>query len=229
MRRLLSLDPLLHTLDTAPAERPAGGAEARAGGVERRAAEEEGAPDACEGCRQVSPAEPAAALEPQLPAPPCMSGPLLVQAPRCPHVGSSPSRVLGTAAAGPPGPGTTGRRAPRRRAAEVPIPGSCGDTHKLPPGSPVSPPCEHGLLGTHGRSQKPVRLVPVEAGPALPRVGKQCRNAPGCTHREALVLERPGLDLGCQGQRAVSGSSRRRAAPPETRDADEKGHLTPGL
>lgn len=49
------------------------------------------------------------------------------------------------------------------------------------------------------------------------------------THREDLVLERPGLDLGCKGQRVVSGSSRRRAAPPETRDANEKGHLTPGL
>lgn len=150
MRRLLSLDPLLHTLDTAPAERPAGGAEARAGGVEGRAAEEEGAPDACEGCRQVSAAEPAAALEPQLSARPCTSGRLLVQAPHCPHVGSSPSHVLGTAAAGPPGPGTTGRRAPRRRAAKVPMPGSCGDTHKPPPGSPVSP---HVNTGSSGHTE----------------------------------------------------------------------------
>ena len=102
MRRLLSLHPLLHTLDTAPAERPAGGVEARAGGVEGRAAKEEGAPDACEGCRQVSPAEPSSALEPQLLARPCVSGPLLVQAPRCPHVGSSPSHVLASAAAGDP-------------------------------------------------------------------------------------------------------------------------------
>lgn len=102
MRRLLSLDPLLHTLDTAPAERPAGGVAARAGGVEGRAAKEEGAPDACEGCRQVSPAEPSSALEPQLLTRPCMSGPLLVQAPRCPHMGSSPSHVLVSAAAGDP-------------------------------------------------------------------------------------------------------------------------------
>lgn len=48
----------------------------------------------------------------------------------------------------------------------------------------------------------------MEAGPALPRVGKQCRNASGCTHREDLVLERPGLDLGSKSQRSSRAAAR---------------------
>lgn len=68
----------------------------------------------------------------------------------------------------------------------------------------------------------------MEAGPALPRVGKHCRNTSGRVHTEKHggVPERPGLDLGYRGQKVFSSSSRRRAAPQRSRMQERKAPHT---
>lgn len=102
MRRLLSLDPLLHTLDTA-LQSALLAARRRGLGAWKAELPRKRAPltpaRAAGRFLQPSPPRP---WKPQLLARPCTSGPLLVQAPRCPQVGSSPSHVLGSAAAGAP-------------------------------------------------------------------------------------------------------------------------------